>query len=368
MNDIYVGQLITRGELSHHGILGMRWGKKQGPPYPLDAGEHSAAEKKAGWRKSLEDSAAKNYREKGLSEEEAREAAAKRATLVRNVAIGAAVAVGVAAAYTAYGKYGREYCDNVIKAGTTIQTVSKHTDRMETGEAFYTAYAEGDKKKYAGMFGQNQGGENKYKIQAVANKDIKIAGSKTGEKVFDNLMKDDDNDFKQTFEQLKQEVRKAGQDRSMNGKAKSDYEIFNSFALLNNSKDADPRIVNAQKKFYAALKEQGYGAVADVNDRKYSGYNTKAAIVFDRENFAKNEQGGIGTKLQKLSDDEIQNGKKYANGALIRDALLNPSYVAVGSAYIGVASVQAYDNKVTNSKGKKTSLDNKSESKKEKKK
>ena len=39
--------------LMHHGILGMRWGQRNGPPYPLDAKDHSAAEKKAGWMKSL---------------------------------------------------------------------------------------------------------------------------------------------------------------------------------------------------------------------------------------------------------------------------------------------------------------------------
>lgn len=41
--------------LTHHGILGMKWGRRNGPPYPLGASDHSASEKKAGWRKSLGD-------------------------------------------------------------------------------------------------------------------------------------------------------------------------------------------------------------------------------------------------------------------------------------------------------------------------
>lgn len=49
-NDI----LPNQDFLEHHGILGMHWGKKNGPPYPLDAGSHSSSEKKAGWRKSLD--------------------------------------------------------------------------------------------------------------------------------------------------------------------------------------------------------------------------------------------------------------------------------------------------------------------------
>lgn len=47
--------MIYTKELYHHGILGQRWGKKNGPPYPLDAKDHSASEKKAGWQKSLAD-------------------------------------------------------------------------------------------------------------------------------------------------------------------------------------------------------------------------------------------------------------------------------------------------------------------------
>lgn len=52
MNNGYV-IAPTSDDIQHHGILGMRWGRKNGPPYPLGSSDHSASEKKAGWKKSL---------------------------------------------------------------------------------------------------------------------------------------------------------------------------------------------------------------------------------------------------------------------------------------------------------------------------
>lgn len=60
--ELYGYQFVRESDLKHHGILGQRWGKKNGPPYPLDAKDHSASEQKAGWRKSLDKSSTKGFK------------------------------------------------------------------------------------------------------------------------------------------------------------------------------------------------------------------------------------------------------------------------------------------------------------------
>ena len=52
--NIYNPYVRKELELYHHGIEGQKWGKRNGPPYPLSKEDYSAAEKKAkGYKKQL---------------------------------------------------------------------------------------------------------------------------------------------------------------------------------------------------------------------------------------------------------------------------------------------------------------------------
>ena len=64
--------------------------------------------------------------------------------------------------------------------------------------------------------------------------------------------------------------------------------------------------------FYKKLKEAGYGAIQDINDMKFSGYNAKnPLIVFDHSN------GGINVKsFEKMAGDLNKAGNKELRKAI----------------------------------------------------
>lgn len=124
--------------LVHHGVLGMKWGQRNGPPYPLRAGMHSASEERAGWKNSLSSGSPSRHPEK-RQEATARStrkpsdtrraannsgSASSRRNLVK---VGAAVA---GAALVTYGSY--KVLSNYTVSKSVAKAIRKAADKVES--------------------------------------------------------------------------------------------------------------------------------------------------------------------------------------------------------------------------------------------
>ena len=114
---------MTSNELAHHGILGQKWGKRNGPPYPLDVQDHSASEKKAGWRKSLTRPDKEEYnktKKSSSGETKPKEKHGLTDKQKKMIAIGAAAAVTALAAYGTYRLAKSGKLDPLIEKGKKL--------------------------------------------------------------------------------------------------------------------------------------------------------------------------------------------------------------------------------------------------------
>lgn len=235
------------------------------------------------------------YKQAGMSDTDAAIAAYKRARTERIVKVGAAVTVAAVVASGVYKAHDRRR-DTIIQAGRDIQHLNNRGTR-DLDQAFYAAGNSRDKTKYVGWFGQqiSRGalpGEQKdvHKFDLKAKHDVKIAGDESGRKAMARLMRDDP-DFKKTVQRLAEEdtsgfLNKDARYKALKTKvnwsdtdrhtSKAIYDMFN-ISLVDHH---DEELNKAHQKFYNELKRQGYGAVRDVNDRKYSGYKAKSASIF----------------------------------------------------------------------------------------
>lgn len=161
--------------LRHHGILGMRWDKKNGPPYPLGASDHSASEKKAGWRKSLDKSGGSKHTKSGSPKESDSDGRKRGLTdkQKRAIKIGAAA---VATALATYGTY------RLVKSGKLDPFIDKG---KEVADKLFGKGKAGDadfgKQTVSSLAGQTQ------KVDRVSNGIKKLARPESLEETLRNV-------------------------------------------------------------------------------------------------------------------------------------------------------------------------------------
>lgn len=291
---------------------------------------------KSKYRQKLE----AKYRAMGYDEKHAAERAAKRIKTEKIIAATAGLTVAAASAYV-IKHHIEEKSDHIIKSGKTLQRVAT-SDDINFDRALYMAGNKSDKAKYVGLYGRQlraqgaaEGAVKAFGIKAT--KDLKVVSNDKARDTFVELYKTNP-EFKKLYDNQTQTIRNWVDQNHINDPRyagvykklragmsekvlrKNGYDSFNRQLTDNTTEDA--RRIN--KIFYDALKSKGYDAVADLNDRKYSGYRAKSAtIVF----------GGKGkmevSAVKKLSDQEIND--KYVKGMAMLSA---PDLAKAGALYV----------------------------------
>ena len=262
--------------LYHHGILGQKWGKKNGPPYPLKGGDYTQSERKA----------IRAKRKSGNS------------------------------------IYNKKHFDEVLKADkTTLSTLSYDKNRTKNTDMFYATHNKLDKHQYNALFNKKipqtlydekgnaigTGMYLKYRIDNSLKSNIKVASEDSSAKIFMDLYKKDrdfynfvtdENRMQKYFVRDKYKFKgyREAADTLKKMKDKeympsSDdlqtvYRMFNYVIPYDGEGNArkGKDVYTQRTKFFNACKKAGYGAVLDTNDSIYGGFKAKSpVIVFDMD-------------------------------------------------------------------------------------
>lgn len=333
-------------ELEHYGVKGMKWGVRKEEPH---ARKNRKKNSKSTYRRKLE----AEFRKKGMTSQEAELAADKRIRMQKIIAGVAAVSVASIVAYKAYNKYADEFIDKTLKEGTKFQTIDAKKasifkggkyvpDLNERGGRYYASYGLRDTLTYKGLHGktllENISNTGVISISSHNTKDFKIPSRSKAASIFGQLY-EEDSTFKEAVEKALQKskpttatfaqkrVLKSGVKAltSTNGK-KIQADGYNAFNVLLAS---NPKL---GEKFYTKLKENGYNALIDLNDKKYSGYKAKnPLIVFDMDSVIQDTIKYIGNEeLNRAfaAQDVMRHGSLYLSQAGIYTAAIG----ALGSA------------------------------------
>lgn len=278
--ELYGANDLRNYELYHHGILGQKWGRRNGPPYPLKGGNYTPLER--------------HYRRTVFTSDEDR----------------------------------KRHEDSVIRSDKdTLSTLSYDPNRTKNTDMFYATYKIFDKHQYNALFNKkvpktlydddgNEIGTGqclKYRIDNKVKSNIKVASEDSGADAFMKLYKNDrdfynfvndDNRMQSFFVEDKYKFKGYREARDVLKKMDNPkyvptskelqtvYRMFNYVIPYDgagnerNGKD----VAKQRAKFFNELKKEGYGAVLDTNDALYGAFKADApVIVFDMEQIIPDE-------------------------------------------------------------------------------
>lgn len=260
--------------LVHHGILGQKWGSRNGPPYPLSGGRYTVTEKR------------KIYRVRH-----------KKNSI-----------------------YNKKHFDTILnKDKTVLTTLSYDKNRTRNTDMFYAAHTKLDKHQYNALFNRKistpiydqegndigTGESYKFKINNRIAGDMKVASEDSAAKAFLKLYIEDRDFYNfvtdnsrmiSHFVEDKYKFKGYREAKETLDKLKkpnytpTDTDIQTIYRMFNYVLPSDAgghqkaaNDVRTQRaKFFDILKQDGYGAVLDTNDAIYGGFKTTSpVIVFD---------------------------------------------------------------------------------------
>lgn len=286
-------------------------------------------------RKESDEKRVSKYKNRGYTEEQAKilsdgERRAKKALMITGgVVLTAAVAYG-AYRYHDYAK------DSLIKASQSIQTVHREAveERLAPGNPFYASFTKKDKAIYASPFFSHFKDSSQV-TNFYTKEGIKVASNKSGEKIFKQLL-DDDQGFREY-------TRMIGIDHGTpTGKA---YLKFNK-ALVQRTHAPEGMLLDFlpdhdknHNVFYTKLKSLGYGGVIDLNDSVIEGFTHKPTIIFsDTHKYITSSTKATAEELGKSRESK---SRAYATARKIMRQPLKNQGVQI-AAIVGASSTTSY--------------------------
>ena len=336
--------------LSHHGILGQKWGKQSGPPYPLDQKSHqrvvsnagsaerfAAIERGGGRAASLHTSNSPNKGGRFINSK----------MDISAMKIRSKADLKTAKKYIATYVLGKNEVDTYLKANTPFSRIQTSKEMEEF--PFYATYKKHDVQMYEGLFGKNlksralaaakASGDAEeiqkakdmevYRVQLKNTHNLKIPSDESAGNITAKLLNKGDfkENLKASIDDSKSKMRRPSQKLLFNKAEKamekhpepglnpSDkknlYKALNLTLTNHNEQE-----VAMQKTFYSEMKKKGYHALVDTNDQEYSSYHAKRPmIVFDVDKTKVD-------KIHTLDDKRVDKlYKRYNTERLLKDSI-----------------------------------------------